>query len=195
MREIFIATKNLELPSYLLFLIDKISPQQYVQSHRYVDADLIMVDTETMLPQELKKFRGEIPIILYCHHTRPFLLHYTRAFDVYGVFCLDMSPTELDQILTSASTKEMQYNESMISLLFSNSVNETIDRILQLTDREREILHLMKNDLTNEEIAEKLNLSVRTVNAHKGNIMRKMEMKTTGGLFQTLYDYDPEFRT
>ena len=52
----------------------------------------------------------------------------------------------------------------------------------------------MMKDMTNEEIADELNLSVRTVNAHKGNIMRKVGAKTTSGLIQILLEYSPSFK-
>jgi len=44
----------------------------------------------------------------------------------------------------------------------------------QVSDREREILKLIAEGLTNKEIAEKLFLSVKTVQAHRANLMRKL---------------------
>ena len=79
-------------------------------------------------------------------------------------------------------------------MLFSNKTNDLANRIDSLTERENEILSLMMKDQTNEVIAENLALSVRTVNAHKGNIMRKIGSKTTSGLIQTLLQYSPDFR-
>ncbi len=48
-----------------------------------------------------------------------------------------------------------------------------------LTNREREILKLYAEGLSNQEIAEKLNISNRTVDAHKNNIMQKFNFKST----------------
>lgn len=48
-----------------------------------------------------------------------------------------------------------------------------------LTQRETEILQLIMEGLSNPEIAKKLFLSVRTVETHKFNIMRKLNMKST----------------
>ena len=81
-----------------------------------------------------------------------------------------------------------------ISLLFSNKVNELAERIASLTDRENEIIVMMMKDLTNEEIASNLKLSVRTVNAHKGNIIRKIGAKTTSGLIKIIVDYSPSIK-
>jgi two-component system response regulator NreC len=45
-----------------------------------------------------------------------------------------------------------------------------------LSDREREILKLIAEGQTNKDIAEMLFLSVKTVQAHRGNLMRKLGM-------------------
>ena len=47
-----------------------------------------------------------------------------------------------------------------------------------LSTREKEIIKLVAESYSNGEIAEKLMISVRTVNAHKNNIMRKLHMKS-----------------
>ncbi|HZY24950.1 MAG TPA: response regulator transcription factor, partial [Bacteroidales bacterium] len=49
----------------------------------------------------------------------------------------------------------------------------------QLTSREKEILKLYVEGCTNNEIAEKLNLSVFTIKTHKNNIMQKYNFKST----------------
>jgi len=46
----------------------------------------------------------------------------------------------------------------------------------KLTDREREVLQLVAEGFTNQEIAEKLNISVKTVGVHRTNLMEKLEI-------------------
>jgi DNA-binding NarL/FixJ family response regulator len=48
-----------------------------------------------------------------------------------------------------------------------------------LTPREREVLQLLLAGLTNEEIAEKLSLSIETVKTHRRNIYRKLSVKNS----------------
>jgi DNA-binding NarL/FixJ family response regulator len=47
-----------------------------------------------------------------------------------------------------------------------------------LSDREAEVLRLVASGYINKEIAARLNLSIKTVEAHKANGMRKMGMKS-----------------
>lgn len=51
-----------------------------------------------------------------------------------------------------------------------------------LTERETEVLRFVAQGMTNKEIAEKLALSIRTVNTHRTNLMRKLDLHDTAGL-------------
>lgn len=48
-----------------------------------------------------------------------------------------------------------------------------------LSAREMEVLKLFAQSMTNKEIADRLFISVRTVESHKNNIMRKINLKST----------------
>lgn len=47
-----------------------------------------------------------------------------------------------------------------------------------LTERERQVLHLGAQGLKNADIAERLSLSVRTVEMHRSNMLKKLNLKT-----------------
>lgn len=53
-----------------------------------------------------------------------------------------------------------------------------------LSKREKEIVHWISNGLTSQEIAEKLYLSSYTVDTHRRNILRKLELKNTAMMVQ-----------
>jgi two-component system, NarL family, response regulator NreC len=53
-----------------------------------------------------------------------------------------------------------------------------------LTSREREILQLIAEGKSNKEIASKLNLSLKTIETHRTNLMRKLQVKEVTGLVQ-----------
>ena len=54
--------------------------------------------------------------------------------------------------------------------------------LIELTKRELEVLVLICNELTNPDISEKLNISVRTVDAHRRNILQKTGAQNTAGM-------------
>jgi DNA-binding NarL/FixJ family response regulator len=49
-----------------------------------------------------------------------------------------------------------------------------------LASREREVLQMIAEGQTNKDIATKLNLSVYTVDAHRGRIMKKLNLHSAG---------------
>lgn len=61
-------------------------------------------------------------------------------------------------------------------------VEQDIIEKSELTSREMEILKLVATGLTNKEIADKLIISQRTVDAHKNHIMQKLKLKSSAEL-------------
>jgi DNA-binding NarL/FixJ family response regulator len=66
-----------------------------------------------------------------------------------------------------------------------------------LTAREREILILIAQELTNNEIAKRLYISPRTVDAHRARLMGKLGSRNTAGLVRIAAEYrllsEPKF--
>ena len=54
-----------------------------------------------------------------------------------------------------------------------------------LTSRERDILNLIWAGFKNKEAGERLNISVKTVEAHRANMMKKMRVSNTAQLIKT----------
>jgi len=61
-------------------------------------------------------------------------------------------------------------------------VEDDTPYIWMLTGREREVLQLLAEGFTNREISDKLSVSGRTVEAHRSNIMRKLDIHHLPGL-------------
>jgi DNA-binding NarL/FixJ family response regulator len=62
-------------------------------------------------------------------------------------------------------------------------VNDHASRALEpLSERERDIVHLLALGYTNQEIGKQLFISVRTVDTHRAHIMRKLELETRAEL-------------
>lgn len=63
-----------------------------------------------------------------------------------------------------------------------SQANQPVDRYLLLTRREREVLHLIVEGHTNNQIAKRLSISPRTVETHRANLMRKLQLQTSSEL-------------
>ncbi len=58
------------------------------------------------------------------------------------------------------------------------------DALQSLTERERDVLRLLSAGLSSKEIAEGLDISVRTVDTHRANLMRKLDLRSVALLTQ-----------
>lgn len=72
--------------------------------------------------------------------------------------------------------------QSVMMELVRNKGKSSAGTDAQITKRELEILGLIIKEHTNQEIAEKLFISVRTVDAHRRNLLQKTGARNTAGL-------------
>ncbi|MDX1617807.1 MAG: response regulator transcription factor, partial [Balneolaceae bacterium] len=78
------------------------------------------------------------------------------------------------------------FSEPISKLITDSYLNKSDagnnDLALNITKREREILALIVDGYTSQEIANKLYISPRTVDTHRFNLMQKLDIKNTAGL-------------
>jgi len=97
-----------------------------------------------------------------------------------GYLLKDATPEIIiDAIRKVAAGEKYMYADlqrQIMSNLFEPKASHVITR------REKEILQLVVDEFTNQEIAEKLFLSLRTVENHRNNLLQKLGVKNTAGL-------------
>jgi two-component system, NarL family, response regulator NreC len=59
-----------------------------------------------------------------------------------------------------------------------------LDKYATLTSCEREVLHLVAEGLTNQEIATRLGISSRSAETHRSNLMHKLDLHTQADLIR-----------
>jgi DNA-binding NarL/FixJ family response regulator len=101
-----------------------------------------------------------------------------------GFLAKDTNRDELIQAIYSLRNGHEFFSNSITILLLNRYINKlkTDDErsgIKSLSSREVEIMKLWGNSYTNKEIADRLFLSVRTVETHKNHIMQKLNLKTS----------------
>lgn len=77
----------------------------------------------------------------------------------------------------------------MMDLVKGKGKSTTMDAV-HITDRELEILELIVQEFTNQEIAEKLFISSRTVDAHRRNLLQKTGARNTAGLVKYAFQHN-----
>lgn len=64
--------------------------------------------------------------------------------------------------------------------------NDYEDRISLLSAKELEVINYIKTGQSSKEIAAELNISIKTVEVHRHNILKKLDVKNTASLLQLL---------
>jgi len=90
-----------------------------------------------------------------------------------------MKPVQKHELL-KAIEQALQHDRAQRVVRAEFSALKT--RFDELTAREREVLHLVTNGLTNKEIAEQLGISEVTTKMHRGQVMRKMNAASIADL-------------
>lgn len=73
-------------------------------------------------------------------------------------------------------------SEIFLSSYFKSKHEQEIKESIPLSKRELEVLKIVTTGLSNKQIADKMNISLRTVEVHKGNIMKKLDLFSTAEL-------------
>ena len=119
-------------------------------------------------------------IILSMHFDESYVIRSLKA-GARGYLLKDSARADLISAIR-AVTQAKTYFSPKISQILQEDYMQELEQKHQddsydlLTDREREVLQLIAEGLANKEIANKLNLSVYTVDTHRSHILRKLNL-------------------
>ena len=99
-----------------------------------------------------------------------------------GYLLKDAIDSDLVAAVRAVAAGEGYLSPAVSEAVLSDYRRHVTDPIDLLTSREREVLQLIAEGKTNKEIAVTLNLSVYTVDAHRGRVMEKLNVHTTTDL-------------
>jgi DNA-binding NarL/FixJ family response regulator len=122
-------------------------------------------------------------IILSMHATEEYVLRALRG-GAAGYLLKDAGPAELELAL-EAVTRGERYLSPAISkhvTEYVRRVGEEATSLERLTPRQREVLQLVAEGHTTREIAQILEIGVKTVEAHRANLMDKLDIHDIAGL-------------
>jgi DNA-binding NarL/FixJ family response regulator len=97
-----------------------------------------------------------------------------------GYLLKDSSDQDLIAAVRSLAKGEGYLSPAVSGAVLADYRQHVTDPIDLLTSREREVLQMIAEGQTNKDIAGKLNLSVYTVDAHRGRIMEKLNLHSAG---------------
>lgn len=140
----------------------------------------------------VERFPNVKILILSMHSNEEFI---TKALSsgANGYLPKDTSMSELLDAIYTIHSGNNYFNKNISDTILNSVINKSQNSssdIKALTNREKEIVSLVVDGLTNKEIAEKLCISIRTVDSHKNNMMQKLKLKSTVELVKYAIKYN-----
>ena len=120
-------------------------------------------------------------LVLSMHKEAVYVREILRA-GARGYILKDAIDTELLSAVRSVAKGDGYISPAVSGALLNDYRKDVTDPVDLLSGREREVLQLIAEGKTNKEIATRLNLSVYTVDSHRGKIMEKLNLHSTGEL-------------
>jgi len=99
-----------------------------------------------------------------------------------GYLLKDSGDADLLKAVRSVAKGEVYISPAVSEAVLQDYRRHVTNPLDLLTSREREVLQMIAEGKTNKEIATVLNLSVYTVEAHRGRVMEKLNLHSAGEL-------------
>ncbi|HCN48018.1 MAG TPA: DNA-binding response regulator [Chryseobacterium sp.] len=155
--------------------------------------DLALVDVQMKpmngfeLVEILKEKYPELKIIILSSHYKTSILGYMVKLGVSAFLPKNSNKKTFIDAITMVNKNGVFFTAEDHQMLFSymnstakkNSLFETED---ELSEREKDVVKLICQEFTNNEIGEKLFISPRTVESHRQRILEKIGAKNTVGI-------------
>jgi len=154
--------------------------------------DFVMPHGGTNLIKELSTKFPETRIIVFSFYDNEI---YVASSLENGAKAYVLKESNIEELIRAIrEVKEgrryLDFKISQVAInAFIQNVQREPDRYSTLTPREKEILKLVASGMSNAEIAEKLFISKRTVEIHRANLMRKLDLRPQ---YVQLIDYARE---
>jgi len=148
-----------------------------------VISDISMPDIDGItLNDYIKKARPEIKTLIVSMHTDTGMIDTLIKSDVDGYLSKNATQSELLLAVKTILSNDKYFSESVKQAYMNNVFNKGKDTMVTLTKREKDVLKLIAEEYTTQEIADKLFLSKHTIESYRKNLISKLNVKNLAGL-------------
>lgn len=156
---------------------------------RQLKPDLVIVDI--MVPsmnglevvRQLRREHPQVKLLVFSAYSSRERVQAALKAGVNGIVHKNASIEELESGIRRVLNGESYMSAHILEILRDLMLNPHVgDSLEKLTPRERELLQLVAEGHTTKEIASKLNVSIKTADTHRTNVMSKLNIHDIAGL-------------
>ena len=168
--------------SQLLEMVEHLAPD-------IVLLDISMKETGGLEAlQRIKRVRPQSKVLILSMHTDPALIMQALESGAHGYLLKDTTATELEHALEALRNNERYLSPAIAHTVINQALTRTqknppeVADSHNLTARQLEILRLIVRGKSTREIANGLGLSIKTVETHRSQIMKRLQIYDVAGL-------------
>ncbi len=165
--------------------------QKAIDRTRIGGIDLILMDldmpemTGIEATRVLKSEMPDVKILILSMHNEKGMIKQVMEAGADGYLLKNAHFDQLNQAIGKVLSGDKYFSsEVTLTLLQEDEASAEEEMVSQLTEREREILKMIAEGYSNKEIGDKLFISHRTVDTHRTNLMRKMDVHNIANLIK-----------
>ena len=138
------------------------------------------------LTTQIHQYFPEVRVLILTVDDEPHKIRQAIAAGASGYLLKDTDRAELEEAIRKLYQKLPYYSEKVLKIITTNPQdNKLIDKELsQISSREIEVLKLIAMEYSTNEIADKLFVSVNTIESHRKSLMKKLDVKNVVGLIK-----------
>lgn len=177
-----------------------LSGEDAIEQIKVIRPDVILMDIN--LPglngiettKRLLSTDPDIKIIAISMHKETSLIKLMLGQGAKGYVLKNAGQDEVIEAITSIYAGKRYFDETVNEIIINSVTNQSNEKenqvIPKLSRREKEVLRLIMDECTTQEIAEKLFISFGTVETHRRNMLIKTGARNTVGLVKMALDFD-----
>ncbi len=157
--------------------------------------DLCIVDMDMpemnglQASESLLRIYPELRIMILTMHKEKSLIKKMMSLGIKGYLLKTCDKEEFIFAINQILKNKTYFSDEVIETIVKDDAYEThgspdISKIATLSDREKEVIQLLCDGLNNKQIADKLFVSHKTIDNHRTNIMRKIDVHNIVGLIR-----------
>lgn len=127
--------------------------------------------------EQCQKYELDTKVILITFDNEEALFDKARAFNVYGYILKEFAIEEIEICIGHVEKNEKYFSEEIASYLNSKIKYSNAHIKDLLTKTELKVVKLLSKNKSNQEISDTLQSSIRTIEKHRSNIVKKLKLQ------------------
>lgn len=145
------------------------------------------------LVKQIRERGVEMPILMMSMHDEAFYAERALRAGAQGYVMKQRATAEVAAAIRKVLDGDLYLSDELSAKLLRRAVDGDVGPgkggVHQLSDRELEVLQLLGQGVSTRDVAERLNLSVKTIESYRANIKRKLDLKNAAELMRFAVDW------